>query len=330
MAFRLSEGEIHKRFIEWRNLKRLHADQKVRNQRLEAEVRELKAQLIKRDELIEKLLLRVADLEKKVYGGKNDKGNSSTSSKDSELGNQNKDRSSSSYQRTQPKDEEITDTEHHPVSACKHCGSQLISIEEVTRYVEDIILPQIIGKPQKIVIKHNIERGYCSSCGVWTSAKDLRGQLVSLGQNIKLLVTYLVTILDCSYEQVKSLTKDLYDLTLSDGEITNILTETAQSWLPEYTRLKEEIRAGPGTHVDETTWPIQIFSKHCYAWVISALNSTARIYKLATSRGKDHAIDLLGTNFKGVLISDCYGAYKKPHQPTPKSVGLTFTARSET
>jgi len=63
--------------------------------------------------------------------------------------------------------------------------------------------------------------------------------------------------------------------------------------------------------VDETTWDIQIFAKHYYAWVMSAVNSSARIYKLATSRGKDHAVDLLDEVRDGfVRITDCYAAYK--------------------
>jgi transposase len=138
----------------------------------------------------------------------------------------------------------------------------------------------------------------------------LRGAVVTLGQNIKLLVCYLVTILDCSYEQVKTLTNDLYSLTLSDGEITAILQEQAIKWLPEYERLKEEVRAGPGVHVDETTWPIQTFAHHTYAWVMSAVGSLSRVYKLATSRGKGHAIDLLGHNYQGVRITDCFPGYK--------------------
>ena len=162
----------------------------------------------------------------------------------------------------------------------------------------------------KTVTRHIIERGYCAKCGVWSAACDLRGQTVRLGKNIKLLVTYLVTILGCSYEQVKTLTSGLYGLTLSGGEIVNILRETAQVWQPEYERLKKQIRAGPGVHIDETAWPIQIFAKHCYAWVMSAVNSPARIYKLAISRGKDNATELIGGDFRGVRITDCYGAYK--------------------
>ena len=96
-----------------------------------------------------------------------------------------------------------------------YCGGKLSRFEDVIRYVEDIILPQLIKKATKTVTRHIIERGYCVKCGSWTAAKSLSGQTVRLGRNVKLLVAYLVTILDCSYEQVKTLTNDLYDLTIS-------------------------------------------------------------------------------------------------------------------
>lgn len=319
MAFRLSAAEIRYRFVEWRNLKRLHAVQKERIRLLEKANRELQ-HLLKETTTdlttkLETALLRIADLEKMVFGSKRNRDSGSGPNQKSYAGTdaeaEKKKRPNSSYQRPTPDDEEVTKTEHHSVATCKHCGGELSRFEEVVRYVEDIILPQLLHQATKVVTRHLIERGYCVTCGNWTAALPLRGQLVSLGRNIKLLVCYLVTILDCSYEQVKILTGDLYGLALSDGEIVKILQETAQTWLPEYEALKAQIRAGPGAHVDETTWPIQVFAKHCYAWVMSAVNGTARIYKLATSRGKDHADELLaGAADTFVRITDCYGAYK--------------------
>jgi len=320
MAFNLSEKEIRQRLTRLTNLERLYAEQKERNQKLERELRELKIRyekdIAERDALIEKLLLRVGDLEKMVFGEKKNKDkNSSSGQSSSDNTGHNKDRqprSRDSYQRSQPNDDEVTKEKHHPITACHHCGGPLSGFEEVVRYVEDIILPQLLNKFTKTVTRHVIERGYCNKCGVWSAAKDLRGQLVLLGQNVKLLVVYLTTILDCSFEQVKTLTADLYGLTLSDGEIVHILKETATDWQPEYESIKAEIRAGPGANLDETAWPIQAFAKHCYAWVLSAVNSQARIYKLATSRGKDHAQDLLGeANTVFVRITDCYAAYKR-------------------
>jgi len=321
MSFNLSEKKIRQRLVDWRNLKQLHAAQKKRNQQLETSIKELEEEnrllnqrLGKRDQLIEKLMLRIGDLEKMVFGEKKNKeGSSSRRSSGNSTGHKKpkKRRPKDSYQRTTPTDAEVTQEKHYPVTACHHCGGSLSRFEEVIRYVEDIILPQLINKVTKTVTRHIIERGYCTKCGVWSAAKDLRGSVVQLGRNVKLLVTYLVTILDCSYEQVKTLTHDLYDLELSDGEIVNILQKQAHTWQPEYHRLLRLIRAGPGAHLDETVWPIQILAKHCYAWVISAVNSPIRIYQLATSRGGDHARALLGNvSSCFVRITDCYAAYK--------------------
>lgn len=312
MTQRLSAAEIDLRLVRLRNLECLHSEQKQRLARIEAENKLLKRENQELRQLLENALIHIAELEEKTFGWKRNKySDADQSSSGSNGGGQSrKPRGRDSYQRAIPT-EPPTETKHFPVAVCMHCGGQLAQIEEAVRYIEDIILPQLLEEATKTITKLIIERGYCPKCGVWTAARDLRGAVVTLGQNVKLLVCYLTTILDCSYEQVKTLMTDLYNLTLSDGEITAILREQSLSWLPEYERLKEEVRASPGVHVDETTWPIQIFAKHTYAWVMSASNSLARVYKLATSRGKGHAIDLLGEDYQGVRITDCFPGYKR-------------------
>ena len=83
MAFNLSEKEIRQRLTRLTNLERLYAEQKERNQKLERELRELKIRyekdIAERDALIEKLLLRVGDLEKMVFGEKKNKDKNSSS-----------------------------------------------------------------------------------------------------------------------------------------------------------------------------------------------------------------------------------------------------------
>lgn len=311
MSNRLSDYEIQQRLLRLTNLERLHGEQRERNQRLEAQVQELTQENKVLREQNETLLIRLAELETTIFGKKRNKDSDSDQSSSSHTDSKEpkKQRPKDSYQRSVPADEEVTDTEHHTVDVCMHCKGELSRFENVVRYVEDIILPQLLKKATKTITKHIIERGYCAKCGNWTSALPLRGSIVSLGKNIRLLVTYLTTILDCSYEQVKTLTNDLYSIQISDGEIVNILQEQSIQYLPEYERLKQEIREGIGVHMDETTWPIQAFGRHCYAWVMSAVSSPIRIYKLAISRGKDHATQLMG-NFQGVRITDCFPGYK--------------------
>jgi transposase len=312
MPFRLSVTEIRHRLQTLRNYQRLHQQQKVRIQSLETELRQVRTENAALRQQNETLLIRLGELEEKIFGKqRNTDSGAGHSSSHHHREKKKEPRKPASFQRPVPP-EDPTDIQMLAVSTCTHCGGQLCEITTHVRYVEDIILPQLLGTMTKTVTKLSIERGYCTHCGVWTAAKDLRGAVVQLGASVKLLICYLTTILDCSYEQVKTLTTDLYGLTISDGEISSILREQSLRWLPEYERLKTEVRAGPGAHVDETTWPIQAFAHHCFAWVMSAVNSPIRVYKLATSRGKGHALELLGeVSETFVRITDCFPGYKR-------------------
>lgn len=308
----LSLTEIRQRLQNLRNYERLNSEKNTRIKKILEENKVLREENSQLKQQVETAFIRIGELEKMIFGRKkqrkdddnNDSGDTSLNVK-----KEVQPRSASSYQRPLPKQEEITNEEHLSVGGCKHCGGKLTRIEEVVRYIEDILLPKLVRQIAKSVTKRTIEKGYCSKCGVWTAAEDLRGQAVSLGKHVRLLVCYLVTILDCSYTQVKALFNDQYDIKLSDGEIVSILEEQALNWHPEYERLKEEIRGSPAVHLDETTWPIQQYAKHTYAWVMSSVNTLARVYVLASSRGKGYAEELL-KGYVGVRITDCYPAYK--------------------
>ncbi|MBI3420519.1 MAG: hypothetical protein HY006_00460, partial [Candidatus Sungbacteria bacterium] len=74
MSIKLSVGEMRKRMVEWRNIKRLHTAQKTRIEILEQENRELRERYeqdtttLKRQ--LETALMRIAELEEKIFGRK--------------------------------------------------------------------------------------------------------------------------------------------------------------------------------------------------------------------------------------------------------------------
>ena len=110
----------------------------------------------------------------------------------------------------------------------------------------------------------------------------------------------------------------LYGLTLTTGEIANVLQDKHKKWLPAYNQLKTDIRAAPVVHVDETPWKIQQEGGG-YAWVLADASSERVCFALATSRGAPHAQALFGQDtdqpFTGVRVSDDYGAYRNPELP---------------
>jgi len=306
---KLSDEEIKRQLQEGRNYKRLYFELKDKTERVVAENKQLKQELGDQhayfEAIIETQAAQISELQTMVYG-RNKRPRSGGGHKPPK----SPPRNAASYRRPKPTEDEVTSEEHHPINACSHCHGPLTNKEEYTRFIEDIILAALNTAAQfKTVAKHTIERGYCISCGKYSSAVDLRGQEVGLGPHVRLLICYLVTLRDHSYDQVINLLWDLYRFKVTDGEITNILDAQRLELLPAYEELKQNIRAGPAVHMDESRWRIQ--SEHSgYAWSMSSTTSSDVVFKLADSRGMGNAEELLGENYTGVGITDRYPGYK--------------------
>lgn len=219
---KLSEQQIKQKLQEGRNYKRLYLELKDKFDDAHAEIKQLKADNANLKQyfsgIVEAQAARITELETMVFGRKN-RPRSGGGHKAPKLA-----RDAASYWRPKPQDDEITREEHHPIAACKHCGAPLTDKEEYIRYMEDIILAALNTNTQfKTITKHTIERGYCVSCGKYSSAQDLRGQTVTIGPMVRTLICYLITLRDHSYDQVQHVLWDMYGFKITDGEITNIL-----------------------------------------------------------------------------------------------------------
>jgi len=305
---KLSEQQIKQRLTEGRNYKRLYFELKDKFDDAHSEIKQLKADNAELKQyfssIVEAQAARITELETMVFGRKNRfrSGGGHKTPKPP--------RDAASYHRPKPNEDEITSEEHYSIDACRHCGGPLTNKEEYTRSIEDIILAALSAVSQfKTVTKHIIERGWCIRCSKYSSAKDLRGSEVTLGPNVRLLICYLITLRDHSYDQVQNILWDIYRLKITDGEITTILDKQRLALLPEYEKLKDTIRAGPAVHMDESRWRIQ--SEHSgYAWSMSSTTSTDVVFKLADSRGMGNAEELLSENYRGVGITDRFPGYK--------------------
>jgi len=219
-------------------------------------------------------------------------------------------RKASSYRREIPPASAITSETYHAIDDCRHCGDRLVDKQEHIRFEEDIVLAALTpGVTLKTTVKQTIERGYCTGCGKYSSAQDLRGQTTQLGPQVRSLITYLICIADHSYEQVRGLLWQLYQFPITDGEITLILDKQRTNYLPAYQEFKDTIRAGPA-HLDESRYSIQSEQGSGYVWSMSSTTTSDVVFHLADSRGKGHATALTGTDYQGVGITDRYAAYK--------------------
>ncbi len=307
----LPSEEIAKRLTRLHNLERLYEDQKLtirkireENQALKQEVAVLYTTIQDQAKTIENLKLAAEELRTIVFGKKR---------KDTEHHDDlpptqaayNTPRTNASYRRTIPGENEITERTHHPIDICSHCHGPFSKREEKTYYEEDIPLPQ-----KKIVIKHTIEKGYCSTCKQWDAPSSPPTASVILGRNVRRYVVYLSVVCRESYSQIEDILKQSYDFDISQGEIAKILEKEGERLRPYYERLKVNIRGEPSVHLDETGWNILIHQgERGFAWTMVGGVSKDAVFMLGKNRGKGNAEDLIGDS-RAVRITDDYSAYR--------------------
>jgi transposase len=296
----LTKEEINKRLIRLRNLEYLYARARERIVLLEKENRQLKQRIKEleekdkdKGEKLEAMAYQLEQIKNKLFGKKPIQ-NGLIQKKES------KERDISSYQRSIPKN--ITETKTHPIDQCSHCGEKLKGKSVRVFFEEDVPLPI-----QKIVIRHQVEVGYCPECKRQSSGCPIPSKKAVLGENIKKYVCVLSIANRLSHVQIQDHINDVFDLQVSIGEIGNILQTEAGSLRPKYQALKESILNQTGTHYDETGWKVQKEEQGKYAWVATGTENFDTVFLLGKSRGKGN-IDDIGKGKVG--ISDNYGAYK--------------------
>lgn len=215
------------------------------------------------------------------------------------------------YRRPIPADGDVTAIKEFSLTQCAACHTPLKKLKTVIRYVEDMLPPAQWHRVLKVVEKHQITMGWCSSCKKWISAIPLSKHLVTIGANVKQFTTYAEIILRLSFDQIKGFLSDTIRLSLSDGEIAHILDEHARTLTPEAARIGDAIRAQSGAHYDETGWKVQAGEPGNYGWVMTGVHTPDTVFLLGRSRGKGNAEELKGgAPDTQIGISDDYGAYK--------------------
>lgn len=295
------------------------------NQQLKQQVNRLNQTVQLQEKQIESLQLMVEELRGMVFGKKKaTEDGDNSSAEESMIGSNGQtkkrksaNREASSYRRPAPSDTEVTDVVEHSLTHCPDCGTQLLAIKTIIRYVEDIQDLTTLSQLLKRIEKHLIGSGYCPKCRKRKIAQDISPQVSILGDNVKKFVAYLCIIMRLSFEQVRQFLKDNASFDISDGEIVASLDEQAEQLIPEQNRILQRVRAAPGRHYDETGWSVQKEGQGNYCWITTGTKGQDTIFLMGRSRGIGNAEELRGDVDNQVGISDDYAAYDnlfKKHQ----------------
>ena len=208
--------------------------------------------------------------------------------------------------KEKPTPEEADETKEEPLSCCQDCGGGLRDMKEHEHYEVDI--PPV--KP--VVTRYVNHSGYCGHC-----KKRVRSQHpdqistatgaagVSVGPRAKALGADLKHRLGVSYEKASDLLWTAFGLPVTRSGLCQADERLAKKAKPVYEKLAATLKECAAVHTDETGWRIGTLS----AWLWVFTNQEITVYAIRKSRGHEVVVDILGREFKGVLISDCFLAY---------------------
>jgi hypothetical protein len=119
------------------------------------------------------------------------------------------------------------------------------------------------------------------------------------------LIATLRTVMRLPIRQIQAYLLTLHGVTISSGEIVELLHRLKAHMQPHLDALKQEIRASPAVQADETGWRED--GTNGYIWSVST--PSIRYYEYHHSRGGEVVKSLIGENYGGVLGGDFYAAY---------------------
>jgi transposase len=218
-------------------------------------------------------------------------------------------------QREKPSEEEVNETKKAEICGCPSCGSELVELKEHEQYEIDI--PEV--KP--VITRYQMVSGNCPQCGKrhWMYHPDQISKAtgaagVVIGPRAKALAADLKHRFGASYGKVCEVLNDAFGLNV-----------TRSAWCPPkkrrgwyqadqrlgkqaeavYQEMIQALQSCVVVHSDETGWRIGTLS--AWLWVFTSQQIT--VYTIEKSRGHEVIVNILGKEFKGVLVSDCFLAY---------------------
>jgi transposase len=193
----------------------------------------------------------------------------------------------------------------HLPEICPDCGHGLQALGHGLPPVQQI---DIAAVPLRIV-EHRSAAGFCPHCGeVHYGALPSgieRGGLV--GPRLTALIAYLKGVCHASYSTTRQFLRDVLGVTVSRGLLAKVINKVSAALDEPYETLLTNLPLQARLQVDETGH--REHRQPWWTWCFRA--SLYTLFKIEPTRSADVLVEVLGTEFDGVLGCDYYSAYRK-------------------
>jgi hypothetical protein len=205
-----------------------------------------------------------------------------------------------------------------PISDSCSCGGD-ISLSSKPYIHQKVDLPEI--KPY--VINYHLHHGRCRQCGKHHTASLPQGVTPdTFGPRIKSVISAFTGFYKNSKQEVRHILKDIFNLDISIGSISNTEGKVASKCQESYQSIEADIKKSQVLHIDETGH----YNSGKLGWCWIFTSPMGSLLKLTESRSKK-ILESSGLKpGEQIIISDRYAAYNY-FPPTHRQLCWSHIAR---
>lgn len=276
------------------------------------------ALLARQQEMIERLVARISELEALVGKPRKTSSNSHIPPSQDGFGRGRKHRQASPGKRlpregkARPLADTPDRTERVMANACGHCGMDVSGEAQRCRHRYDHIdLPPI----QPVVTRVELFGGRCRGCGrrYRADAPAAMQPGTPFGPGSRALLAYLHHSHHVGFERLSRISAELFGLVISEGAIANIFRRLGANMIAATRAISDRLISARIIASDETTTRTNGITQ--WQWVF--ISDKVVPHKIAPRRARSVAEEVLGDPQPDVWISDRYAGQQelgKEHQ----------------
>lgn len=209
-----------------------------------------------------------------------------------------------------------------PLECCPDCGGALDDVRWHEHFVTDIPPP-----PPPTVTQYRTQSGRCRRCRARRSSghPDLPNVTAGaagtmLGHNVLALVVQMRAQFGAPLRKIAAFLSTWLRFKVTASGLLGAIERTAVALAPTRKAIQLAVQGAKVVGADETGW--RLLCESAWAWVFTT--ATCTLYVINPSRGHEVALQILGPEFAGFLLTDCMGAYDAlpyPAERKPKCNG---------
>ena len=193
----------------------------------------------------------------------------------------------------------------YTLACCPDCGGKLRPFERPADVLQQV---EITATPT-VVTEHQALAYWCRHCRKLhcASLPEPVNNAGLFGPRLTALVAFLKGVCHASFSTIRKFLRDVVGVTVSRGYLVKVVAKVSASVAGTYHELFERLPGEASLNVDETGHKEN--REEFWTWCFRAPGYT--LFRIDKSRGSEVLMEVLGTEFDGVLGCDYFSAYRK-------------------